>query len=96
MIPFLFFMGNFVSYKIKLCIYKNIEMRYSCIRNIKKGYGFMKLQKTVSGSIRLGRNDHHENKATQTLKNELAKGIYSMKKGEVYTLDEAWKEIDLI
>ena len=56
----------------------------------------MKLQKTVSGSIRLGRNDHHENKATQTLKNELAKGIYSMKKGEVYTLDEAWKEIDLI
>lgn len=89
-------MGNFVPYKIKLCIYKNIEMRYSCIRNIKKGYGFMKLPKTVSGSISLGRNDYHDNKAAQTLKNELAKGIYSMKKGEVYTLDEAWKEIDLI
>ena len=56
----------------------------------------MKLPKTVSGSIRLGRKDNHENKAVQTLKNELAKGIYSMKKGEVYTLDEAWKEIDLI
>lgn len=81
---------------IKLCIYKNIETRYSCIKNIMKGHDFMKLQKTVSGSIRLGRRDYQEKKAAQTLKNELAKGICSMKKGEVYTIDEAWKEIDLI
>ena len=56
----------------------------------------MKLPKTVSGNIRIGRKDSLEGNAAQTLKNELAKGIYSMKKGEVYTLDEAWKEIDLI
>lgn len=56
----------------------------------------MKLPKNVSGNIRLGKKEYCESNSTQTLQNELAKGIYSMKKGEVYTLEEAWKEIDLI
>lgn len=56
----------------------------------------MKLQQTFSGDIRLEGKDCIESNAIQTLKKELAKGIYSMKKGEVYTLDEAWKEIDFV
>lgn len=30
------------------------------------------------------------------LYDELSKGIESMKKGDVYTIDEAWEEIDKI
>lgn len=56
----------------------------------------MKLSKAVSGGIRLGKNEHYEKNAAHTLRNELAKGIQSMKDGNVYTIDEAWKEIDEI
>lgn len=56
----------------------------------------MKLPKCLSGSIRLAKKEYCEPNATQRLHNELEKGIRSMKKGDVYTLDEAWKEIDLI
>ena len=56
----------------------------------------MKLPKYVSGSIRFGKKEHCDANASQRLRNELEKGIRSMKKGDVYTLDEAWKEIDLI
>jgi len=56
----------------------------------------MKLQKYISGSIRLGKKEHCDANAARRLHNELEKGIRSMKKGDVYTLDEAWKEIDLI
>ena len=33
---------------------------------------------------------------TSILKEELSKGMQSVRKGEVYTLEEAWKEIDAI
>lgn len=56
----------------------------------------MKFPKTVSGSIRLGKKEYLEKNAVHTLQNELAKGIQSMKNGDVYTIDEAWKEIDQI
>lgn len=56
----------------------------------------MKLSKCVSGNIRLGKKERYDANAAQTLHNELAKGVRSMKNGDVYTLDEAWKEIDLI
>lgn len=34
--------------------------------------------------------------AIHILHDELAKGILSMKNGEVYTIEEAWEEIDKI
>ncbi len=34
--------------------------------------------------------------AIQTLYDELEKGVQSMKRGELYTIDEAWEEIDKI
>ena len=35
-------------------------------------------------------------KYIDTLYNELSKGIESIKKGDVYTINEAWEEIDKI
>ncbi len=32
----------------------------------------------------------------QALRSELEKGVESMERGSVYTLEEAWKEIDAI
>ncbi len=37
-----------------------------------------------------------EKNAIGALYDELSKGIESLKKGDVYTIDEAWKEIDKI
>lgn len=37
-----------------------------------------------------------EKDAFNALYQELGKGIQSMKNGEVYTIDEAWEEIDQI
>lgn len=73
-----------------------MKTKYSCVKNIGKGHETMKFSKTVSGSIRLGKNEHYEKNAVHTLRNELSKGIQSMKNGDVYTIDEAWKEIDEI
>lgn len=41
-------------------------------------------------------NEYSEKSAISALYNELSKGIESMKKGDVYTVEEAWKEIDKI
>ncbi|MBA4698095.1 MAG: hypothetical protein H2212_01545 [Ruminococcus sp.] len=40
--------------------------------------------------------DYSEKDSFDALHNELAKGIQSMKNGDVYTIEEAWKEIDKI
>ena len=40
--------------------------------------------------------DYTEKDAFDALYQELAKGIQSMKNGEVYTIEEAWEEIDKI
>ena len=42
------------------------------------------------------RIDYSEKDSFDALYHELAKGIQSMKNGEVYTIDEAWEEIDKI
>ncbi len=40
--------------------------------------------------------DYTEKDAFNALYQELAKGVQSMKNGEVYTIEEAWEEIDRI
>lgn len=40
--------------------------------------------------------DYSEKSAIGALYDELSKGIDSLKKGDVYTIDEAWEEIDKI
>lgn len=42
------------------------------------------------------KTEYSEKAAIGALYNELSKGIDSMKKGDVYTIDEAWEEIDRI
>ncbi|MCM1049914.1 MAG: hypothetical protein NC433_15980 [Clostridiales bacterium] len=50
---------------------------------------------TVSNSEVL-QTEYSERAAIGALYEELSKGIDSMKKGDVYTIDEAWEEIDKI
>lgn len=40
--------------------------------------------------------EYSEKAAIDALYDELAKGIQSMKNGEVYTVEEAWEEINKI
>lgn len=40
--------------------------------------------------------EYSEKSAINALCNELSKGVESMKKGEVCTIEEAWEEIDKI
>ena len=40
--------------------------------------------------------DYTEKDAFDALYQELAKGVQSMKNGEVHTIEEAWEEIDKI
>ncbi|MCM1325273.1 MAG: hypothetical protein NC094_01485 [Bacteroidales bacterium] len=42
------------------------------------------------------KTEYSEKAAIAALYGELSKGIDSMKKGDVYTIDEAWEEIDKI
>ena len=42
------------------------------------------------------KTDYSEKSAIGALYDELSKGIESLKKGDVYTIDEAWEEIDKI
>ena len=42
------------------------------------------------------KTEYSEKAAIDALYDELSKGIESLKKGDVYTLDEAWEEIDKI
>lgn len=42
------------------------------------------------------KTEYSEKTAIGALYDELSKGIESLKKGEVYTIDEAWEEIDKI
>lgn len=47
---------------------------------------------TPLASVEVTRN----NAENEVLYRELERGIQSMKNGEVYTIEEAWKEIDEI
>ena len=42
------------------------------------------------------KTEYSEKSAIRALYDELSKGIESLKKGDVYTIDEAWEEIDKI
>ena len=42
------------------------------------------------------KTEYSEKTAIGALYDELSKGIESVKKGDVYTIDEAWPEIDKI
>ena len=44
----------------------------------------------------LAKTEYSERSAIGALYDELSKGIESLKKGEVYSIDEAWEEIDKI
>lgn len=41
-------------------------------------------------------SDYTEKVTFEALSQELEKGVQSMKNGEVYTIEEAWEEIDKI
>ena len=41
-------------------------------------------------------SEYSEKAAIGALYDELVQGIQSMKNGEVYTVEEAWEEIDMI
>lgn len=41
-------------------------------------------------------SSYSEQDAVHALYDELQKGVQSMKNGEVYTIEEAWEEIDKI
>ena len=51
---------------------------------------------TTVRNTKLIENEYSEKAAIGALYDELAKGIQSMKNGEVYTVEEAWEEIDKI
>lgn len=42
------------------------------------------------------KTEYSEKAAIDALYNELSKGIKSLKKGDDYTIDETWEEIDKI
>lgn len=42
------------------------------------------------------KTEYSEKAAIDALYDEISKGIESLKKGDVYTIDEAWEEIDKI
>lgn len=50
----------------------------------------------VRNAISVKESGSSERDAIQALRVELEKGIQSMKQGDVYTLEEAWEEIDKI
>ena len=50
----------------------------------------------VDNTMNNGNYDYTEKDAIDALYQELSKGIHSFKNGEVYTVEEAWEEIDKI
>ena len=52
------------------------------------------LQTTSNSSCTEKPNSHAS--AADILYNELEKGIQSMKNGDVYTIEQAWREIDKV
>ena len=50
----------------------------------------------VDSTVNNRNYNYTENDAFDALYQELAKGVQSKKNGEVYTIEEAWEEIDKI
>jgi hypothetical protein len=61
-----------------------------------KGSDIMAPATQVVKTNELMKTEYSEKTAIGALYDELSKGIESIKKGDVYTIDEAWEEIDKI
>ena len=61
-----------------------------------KGSDIMAPASQVVKTNELMKTEYSEKTAIGALYDELSKGIESIKKGDVYTIDEAWEEIDKI
>ena len=61
-----------------------------------KGSDTMALVAQAIRNQEILKTEYSEKAAIGALYDELSKGIESLKKGDVYTIDEAWKEIDKI
>ena len=61
-----------------------------------KGCEYMKTATQRVQNMFITDQEHRGNIDASILQKELIKGMQSVKKGEVYTLEEAWKEIDMI
>ena len=61
-----------------------------------KGSDTMTPLAAVDTTVNNRNYDYTEKDAFDALYQELAKGVQSMKNGEVYTIEEAWEEIDKI
>lgn len=72
-----------------------IKQKYTLYISILKGSDYMSL---VAATIENNNNfsNSTEKDSIKALFDELEKGFISYKNGEVYTIDEAWEEIDKI
>lgn len=61
-----------------------------------KGSDAMVPATQVIRTIEPAETEYSEKSAIGALYDELSKGIECLKKGDVYTIDEAWEEIDKI
>lgn len=61
-----------------------------------KGNNYMALATQIVSNDDITKKESSEKSAIGALYNELSKGIQNFKKGNVYTIDEAWEEIDKI
>ncbi len=66
------------------------------ILKAKKGRDTMALMAQEVKNTNFNEVEYSEKSAVQALYDELAKGIQSVKNGDVYTIEEAWEEIDKI
>ena len=69
----------------------NIGSKYNKIKINLRGVKVMAISNLVQVSEKI---NYTGAEAIQLLRSELEKGIESMERGSVYTLEEAWKEID--
>ena len=74
------------------CILSYISFAYNKIRRSDTMASLTAVDTTVNNRT----YDYTEKDAFDALYQELAKGVQSMKNGEVYTIEQAWEKIDKI
>ena len=85
---------SFEENLIKICGYTNTK--YRIIKKTVKGSDTMAPAAQAVRNQEILKTEYSEKAAIGALYDELSKGIESLKKGDVYTIDEAWEEIDKI
>ena len=73
-----------------------MNTKYLIIKKKSKGSDTMASAAQAIRNQEILKTEYSEEAAIGALYDELSKGIDSMKKGDVYTIDEAWEEIDKI